>query len=376
MKHLSLHSLFPLLMLAFGVSYGCSDDAPVYTFPSRPVEVPTQPDPDEPDPDKPDPDEPDPDDPDPEDPDADLTDTYPLGMTVSDEVIELDGKKTRVWTVMVDFEANPKLRFNPLHIQPAKMPTNCFTYAQTLDIGTPYITTNAGYFWAGASLSLCVTDGEIKATPANGLVYPKDGGVGVPVRAAFGQMEDGTFEATWCQIAAEDHDHVYSFPSPLDNDESKNIFMSTYPSKDTEGAKLWEPRNAIGGGPMLVYDGENVAMDYYWRECLDEGGTQGTMLVQRTAIGGTKDGKKMMLVVTGGRDVDGSAGLNLTQLADLFVDAGMDIAVNLDGGGSSTMVGYDGSLLTKYAGDLSNGNRVQRAVPTAIVISRKATTNE
>lgn len=373
MKHLSLHSLFPLLMLAFGVSYGCSDDAPVYTFPSRPVEVPTQPDPDEPDPDKPDPDEPDPDDPDPEDPDADLTDTYPLGMTVSDEVIELDGKKTRVWTVMVDFEANPKLRFNPLYIQPAKYPTSCFTYAQTLDIGTPYITTNAGYFSGSTSVSLCVTEGEIKAKP--GEAYP-GGQMVLPVRAAFGQMEDGTFEATWVSIAAEDHNNLYSFPSPLDNDEKNGIFRTTYPSRETDGGVLWEPRNAIGGGPMLVYDGKNVAMDYYWREVLEWGGTQGTLLVQRTAIGGTKDGKKMMLVVTGGRNVDGSAGLNLTQLADLFVDAGMDIAVNLDGGGSSTMVGYDGSLLTKYAGDLSNGNRVQRAVPTAIVISRKATTNE
>ena len=374
MKHLSLHSLFLLLMLIFGVSYGCSDDAPVYTFPSRPVaEEPTKPDPEDPKPD-----DPKPDDPDPEDPNADLTDTYPKGLTVDFKEVELEGKKTKVWTAMVDFEANPKLRFNPLHIQPAKYPTGCFDYAKTLDIGTPYIATNAGYFYNGESLSLCVYEGKIESTPANGLVYDKNGVFkGVPVRAAFGQMDDGTFEATWCQVASEDQQHVYSFPSPLDNNEKEGIFMTTYPSKNTEGAKLWEPRNAIGGGPMLVYDGENVAMDCYYRECLVAGGTQGDQLVQRTAIGGTKDGKKMMLVVTGGRNVDGSAGLNLTQLADLFVEAGMDYAVNLDGGGSSTMVGYTGTLLTEYAGDLneSTGKRVQRAVPTAIVISRVATTD-
>lgn len=367
MKHLSLHSFFLLALLAFGMGCG-SDDAPVYTFPSRPAE-------EEPDKPGPGPDEPGPGPDEPVDPDGD----YPKGMTVDFKELELDGKTTKVWTVMVDFEANPNLRFNPLFLKPAKTPTSVFTHAQTLGIGTPYITTNAGYFSYDSSVgyvsvSLCVNEGKIESSPANGLIYPTVDGeqiVGIPVRAAFGQMADGTFEATWCQIAAEDRDHVYSFPSPLDNDEQKGIYMTSYPSNTIEGARLWEPRNAIGGGPMLVYDGENVAMDYYWRECLDAGGTQGTRLVQRTAIGGTKDGKKMMLVVTGGRGVDGSAGLNLTQLADLFVEAGMDYAVNLDGGGSSTMVGFDGSLLTTCAGDKnSSGNYIQRTVPTAIVLTQ------
>ncbi|MBQ5395122.1 MAG: phosphodiester glycosidase family protein, partial [Alistipes sp.] len=82
----------------------------------------------------------------------------------------------------------------------------------------------------------------------------------------------------------------------------------------------------------------------------------------RTAVGGTKDGK-VMLLVCDGRGNNGSNGLTLSEMADIFVEMGMDYAINLDGGGSSAIVGYDGQLCNTP----SDGS--QRAVPTVVVIS-------
>lgn len=287
---------------------------------------------------------------------------YPKKMTFEPFTRTFDdGGVASGYVVTADLKANAKLRFAPTLLDPAQTPTEAFGYFATLEKGTPYAVTNGGYFWDGASLSLCVSDGEVKSI-ATELAYPTVDGeqiIAYPVRAALGQMADGSFEATWVYCI---DGKPYSFPSPLGNDELTETYMPAPPTTTTAGAVLWEPEQAIGGGPMLVYDGENVAMEYYYREIMHTGGTAGTSRQPRTAIGGTRDGK-VMLVVCDGRGSNGSNGLTLSELADIFVEAGMDYAINLDGGGSSAIVGYDGNLCNAP----SDGN--QRAVPTVVVIS-------
>lgn len=273
-----------------------------------------------------------------------------------------DGGVAKGYIAVADLKSNSNLRFRPTHLDPAKTPTAAFEYFKGLGMGTPYVVSNGGYFWDGASLSLCITDGEVKSI-ATQLAYPDDASgnqiTAYPVRAALGQMADGSFEATWVYCIGG---KPYSFPSPLDNDEITHTFMTSAPTTSTPGAELWEPEQAIGGGPMLVYNGENVAMQYYYREIMHTGGTSGNTRQPRTAIGGTKDGK-MMLLVCDGRGKNGSNGLTLSEMAEIFVEYNMDYAINLDGGGSSAIVGYDG----KVYNNPSDGS--QRAVPTTIVIS-------
>ena len=272
-----------------------------------------------------------------------------------------DGGVAKGYIAIADLKANPKLRFAPTHLKPAETPTSIFGSFSSLGKGTPYVVSNGGYFWDGASLSLCITDGEVKSI-ATELAYPTVNGeqiIAYPVRAALGQMADGSFEATWVYCI---NNKPYSFPSPLDNDELTETYMKSAPTTSTAGATLWEPQQAIGGGPMLVYKGKNVAMDYYYREIMHTGGTAGKSRQPRTAVGGTKDGKVMVLVCDG-RGNNGSNGLTLEEMADIFVEMGMDYAINLDGGGSSAIVGYDGQLCNTP----SDGS--QRAVPTAVVIS-------
>ncbi|MFI0404475.1 phosphodiester glycosidase family protein [Actinomadura sp. 3N508] len=87
-------------------------------------------------------------------------------------------------------------------------------------------------------------------------------------------------------------------------------------------------RFAIGGFPILR-DGEPL-------KGLDPKGP-----APRTAAGVSRDGRRVYLVVADGRSAR-SAGLTVAELASLLDGAGVDDAVNLDGGGSSTFVTRSG----------------------------------
>jgi exopolysaccharide biosynthesis protein len=102
-----------------------------------------------------------------------------------------------------------------------------------------------------------------------------------------------------------------------------------YPSFNNRPNKIW---NAISGDRMLVLKGAPLA------------GLDDSVLEPRTAIGINQNGRYLYLVVVDGRQPFYSAGATLQDLAELLVEQGAFLAMNLDGGGSSTMVieGEDG----------------------------------
>jgi exopolysaccharide biosynthesis protein len=84
--------------------------------------------------------------------------------------------------------------------------------------------------------------------------------------------------------------------------------------------------NAISGDRMIVLKGQPVPnLD---NEDIDP----------RTAIGMNRNGRYLYLIVVDGRQPFYSNGATLSELARLFIEEGAYIAMNLDGGGSSTMV--------------------------------------
>jgi hypothetical protein len=91
--------------------------------------------------------------------------------------------------------------------------------------------------------------------------------------------------------------------------------------------------HAISGDRMLVLKGEPVPE-------LDS-----SELDPRTAIGLSRNGRWLYIVVIDGRQPLYSEGASFTELADILVDLGAHTAMNLDGGGSSTLVveAQDGS---------------------------------
>lgn len=98
-------------------------------------------------------------------------------------------------------------------------------------------------------------------------------------------------------------------------------------------AGVW---NTLSFGPALVENGAIV-------EGIDEVEVDtniGNHSIQgdqpRTAIG-VIDDNHLVIVVVDGRQEGYSAGVDLTELAQIFVDLGATTAYNLDGGGSSTL---------------------------------------
>ena len=141
--------------------------------------------------------------------------------------------------------------------------------------------------------------------------------------------------------------HVGNFPSALDNNEKTKTFMSAPPTADyCPGTFTWKPYEAVGAGPRLVQDGKDVAVENYWAECLDSGGTQGLIRANRTAVGIAENGN-LVIIAADGRGSRGSAGFTLSELAQKFISLGCTDALNLDGGGSTCMVGAEGKILNK-----------------------------
>lgn len=112
------------------------------------------------------------------------------------------------------------------------------------------------------------------------------------------------------------------------------------------------PQMAISGNHFLVHDGIIRAVD-------------DTTLAPRTAIGVDADTGEVLILVVDGRS-SRSRGYTMVELANLMVDLGADEAVNLDGGGSSTMVGKNRNGNTAVLNTPSDG--FQRWVSNAVAI--------
>lgn len=97
------------------------------------------------------------------------------------------------------------------------------------------------------------------------------------------------------------------------------------PVQVTYGVNGDELQAAVGGQAMLVNNGQR---SWFTQNI--------TGKRARTAIGASRDGKTLYLVVVEGGN--GSRGMTQEELADFMVTQGVWQAVNLDGGGSSTIV--------------------------------------
>ncbi len=91
--------------------------------------------------------------------------------------------------------------------------------------------------------------------------------------------------------------------------------------------------HAIGGGPYLVSKG-NIILDESAEGFTASSGIGGS--APRTAVGITAPGRLIWLTADGRQE--NSVGLSLRELAQLLKEIGVTEAINLDGGGSTTMV--------------------------------------
>ena len=127
-----------------------------------------------------------------------------------------------------------------------------------------------------------------------------------------------------------------------------------------ETFKKWKVTTAVGGGPVLLQNGEiritNNEERKFMGKAIDD-------KHPRTAMGYTRDGYLIILAVEG-RNKGVAEGASLTQLAQMLKDLGCVEALNLDGGGSSC-------LLVNGKETITPSDKTQRAVPAVFIIQNK-----
>jgi hypothetical protein len=133
-----------------------------------------------------------------------------------------------------------------------------------------------------------------------------------------------------------------------------------------------DPRgDLVVAGPLLVHDGRSL-MDEPDREGFSAGAAQFDSDITvgrypRCALGVNDD--ELLAVCCDGRRTGVDAGLELAELARLLISFGAREAINLDGGGSATLV-HRGHLLNRPYSNDDQPAPESRPVVTALVFDR------
>ena len=150
-------------------------------------------------------------------------------------------------------------------------------------------------------------------------------------------------------------DSSFRFNAKVARKEKVSLFLG-----GISKLEKWKMYTAVGGGPVLLQSGNIYITN---NEELKFAGKAINDKHPRTAMGFTKDGKLIILVIEGRNKNAGGA--TLTQEAQIFKDLGCLEALNLDGGGSSCML-VNGKETIKVSDALG-----QRPVPAVFIIRKK-----
>ena len=195
---------------------------------------------------------------------------------------------------------------------------------------------NGGYFARGQKpmrhIGLLKSK-NILIEPASNSVFRDDIRYNVN-RGAFGVLKDNSVDISW---ASTRNDSIFSWSFPFQNRPGKPA------SVNYNFSEFWNVKEALHAGPVLIHNGKikiSTEQEVFFNTPVD--GVQ-----PRSAIGYKENGDTVMMVVDG-RQVD-SRGVYLKELAMLMKQFDCIEALNLDGGGSSSLI-VDGSLINKPIG--------------------------
>lgn len=237
----------------------------------------------------------------------------------------------------------------------------------------PLLVVNGTFFSFSTNQNLNVLMKEGKILGYNIHTYPGKGKDTFtythPLGSAIGISKRGKADVAWLYSDSSSK-NVYAIQqaSPavkdsllkLDFAHAKKYSSNPNPksSKNKENLKRWKVKTAIGGGPVLLQNGEIAVSN---NEELKFAGKAINDKHPRTCMGYTKDGKLIIMVIQG-RYAD-AAGATLVQEARLLKELGCTEALNLDGGGSSCML-INGKETIK-----PSDKEGERAVPGVFIIN-------
>jgi len=243
------------------------------------------------------------------------------------------------------------ISFKPVLQSAGRTPTQFYTE----ETGRVFAAVNGGYFGGGQSYSLVLQGGQVLAANIKTLsrTYLSNSVNYYPTRVAFGITPSGRLTTDWIYHVGAGNAQIYAYPTPSPNalgQAPQPVPTAAFPA----GGTPWTMQAAIGGSPMLLRDGVVRISD---QEELIE--INNTTARPRTALGYTASGVAVLLVVEGD-NAPGPAGVNLTELAALLQALGCTQAINLDGGGSTSLV-VGGRTTVRPSGG------AERAVASAVL---------
>jgi hypothetical protein len=229
---------------------------------------------------------------------------------------------------------------------------------------SPLVVVNCTFFSfaTNENFNLVIKDGKMQAYNIRSLrgtgndslfyYYPTRGAIGIDRRRRADVAWTFTDSTRLWPYAFEDRPVVA---------KGRDSIPSIYDLNDIEW-KWWKMRTAVGGGPVLIHEGRiriTAREEQLYPEDSDPSGER----TPRTAMGYTRDGRLIILVIEG-RAPGVAAGATLQQEARLLLQLGCYEALNLDGGGSSCM------LVNGRETIQPSDREGQRPVPAVFLIRR------
>lgn len=136
-------------------------------------------------------------------------------------------------------------------------------------------------------------------------------------------------------------------------------------------------KNILAAGPVLIDDGKAMDHDAYTKGMVDNAGGKPvgafytyTQRHPRTAIGTDKKGN-VYLVVVDGRSKGNAEGVTISELTKVCEWLGMRDAINLDGGGSSSMWTAEEGTVSYPCRNKKFDHAGERRVSSCVVVSSK-----
>lgn len=285
-----------------------------------------------------------------------LTASFPSGIQLYFFDTLYQGKKTKAFCLAYDSKKT-NIEFKPVLSATAKKPSDFYKD----ETGVVYACINGGFFGGNQSYSLVQYNNTVLSANIKSVSRALNGvnTAYYPTRAAFGISTAGEPVTAWIYHVGTGINDIYSYPAPSPNAEGSAPQVeptALFPS----GGSRWLTTAAIGGSPMLIKNGTLQITDV--AELISVNNTTSR---PRSAIGANTSGIVLIVAVEGDNGPGGYAGLNLAELAAMLKDLSCTNAINLDGGGSTSMI--VGNQLLVRPGD----NGVERAVTSAVVIKQK-----
>jgi len=298
---------------------------------------------------------------------TDVSDTYgplPASVKLFKTVTPIDGKPNIAFYLAADLN-DPQLHFQTDTSKNRRLTPQQF-YEKN---NQPLVVVNTTFFSfaTNQNLNIVVKDGKMVSYNIHSLPGRRTDTLTYrhPFGSAIGISKNRKADIAWLYTDSS-LKKAYAFQQPVKafRDSASQLKINKRDLKQLNNAspvKKWNVESAVGGGPVLVQDNKVMITN---DEEIKFAGKAIDDRHPRTAMGYTNDNKLVILVVQG-RMPGVAEGASLKHLADMFISIGCKEALNLDGGGSSSLIVNGKQTI------LPSDKTGQRPVPAVFMISTK-----